>query len=165
MPALVSRISRSSGDLHGVGQVLLAPVYAILDPLVTGQRELGVLPEREPLGDFLLKQVFRVRQHCCVLVERCCLRVGRISPTVDVGAGDREPDGLGGVRRDGHVVAELSALALAESGVVAAAGASARWDRGAGQMTGGFPAAPVVRPGLAPCRGEAGANDRRPVVG
>ena len=39
------------GDLHGVCEVLLAPVYAVHDPLVTGQRESGVLPEREPAGD------------------------------------------------------------------------------------------------------------------
>ena len=51
VPASTGRSSRSSDILHGVGEVLLAPVDALGEQRVAGQVQAGIAAEREPLRD------------------------------------------------------------------------------------------------------------------
>jgi len=97
--------------LDGVGDVLLAPVDPLGEERVAGQRELRVVGERGARGDLVVQRAGGVGED----VRERRLRVGGAR----LRAGDAEPDRLLAAGRDGHVVGELAARALAVGRVVA----------------------------------------------
>jgi hypothetical protein len=154
--------------LHRVGEVLLAPVYGLLQALVAGQTELSVLLQGEPIRDLLLKQGFRVRQHCCVLGESRFLRAAwhrTACGTVYVGTCDREPHGLGLAGGKAHLVPKLSARARAVLRVVAARRSLWRVRPRSRANDGWVLRSPVGLARLTPGQGQVRADHGGPVVG
>jgi hypothetical protein len=154
--------------LHGVGEVLLAPVYGPLQPAVPGNVEPGVVAQPEPVLDLLLEQGLRaVGEHVYVLLEGGRPGIGRVF-AVEVRAGDRKPYGLRVVGGDVHVVEEPAALEETVGGVVATLRGRRRV--GARGRADDVPLWPPVGPARLRARpagrgGKAGADDRGPVVG
>src|SRR4051812_31593127 len=154
--------------LHGVGEVLLAPIYGPLQSAVSGKVEPGLLAQPEPVLELPLQQAPRtVGEHVCVFFEGGRPGIGRVF-TVEVRAGYRKPHGLLGSGIDMYAVAELAARALAVGGVVATLRGWRRV-RSRGRADDVPLWSPVgrarLRARLAGRGGELGADDRSPVVG
>jgi hypothetical protein len=97
--------------LGEVGDVLLAPVDALLEPTVSGQRQLAVVRQALARVDLAGERAGRVGERSVELRARRRRALVR--------AGDAHPQRLGAVCRDAHVVGELAAGPLAERALVA----------------------------------------------